>query len=218
MSAKSQQAVALKIYTTTPASNYATSYSPWKRYLPSLVLAFLTVLITTLIPFPSHAQQVDQNSIKRGLLEQSLEVVESTTENELKHNTGLLTSNAQHQQASKVASDLARRGELAQATQQIEEVLVQYAGASADATVQANLGTVRLYQGNFQQAIDAINASLGAGIESEYISTLYLHKSLALRALGRYAESQQAYLTHIDTQNERYALEHHNRETNTAAR
>ena len=76
--------------------------------------------------------------------------------------------------------------------------------APLDPWVQANLGSLLLREKNFEQALSAYNRALNTLIQAQEgngmrlpvrtnIATVYLNRSLVLRALGRYDEAHQDY-------------------------
>jgi tetratricopeptide (TPR) repeat protein len=62
-----------------------------------------------------------------------------------------------------------------------------------DVIVQGNLGSLLIAEGNFGGAVLAYNAALALASENITLAALYLNRSLALRALGRYDEAAKDY-------------------------
>lgn len=100
-----------------------------------------------------------------------------------------------------------RRGQLVEASQSLEQAIALIEGPNTrpefltpesqlmHASIYANAGTFNLYNGDYTGAIDAYtraqshSRSAGGGEQSE----LYLNRSLALRAIGRYDEAKTDY-------------------------
>ena len=74
-----------------------------------------------------------------------------------------------------------------------------------DSLVQANLGNLLMYEGDYQQAILAFNNALfepdvstfRTPVPATTQAALYLNRSLALRALGNYAEAEKDYALYL---------------------
>jgi tetratricopeptide (TPR) repeat protein len=87
---------------------------------------------------------------------------------------------------SALAIQFARKSQLPQSRVLLEEAI---ADSPQNLTVLVNLGSLNVYEGNFDAALAAYDRALAMRTDP-YI---YLNRSLALRALGRYAQAQNDY-------------------------
>ena len=100
---------------------------------------------------------------------------------------------------SALAIQFARKSQLPQSRVLLEEAI---ATSPQNLTVLVNLGSLNIYEGNFDAALVAYDRALAMHVDP-YI---YLNRSLALRALGKYAQAQNDYDNYVALTNSNLLL------------
>ena len=99
---------------------------------------------------------------------------------------------------SALAMGLLRQDQLIPARIEMDAAL---AITDLDPVIQANLGNLLIREGNYRGAIVAFNNALTATTDTPtgtlHSAVVYLNRSLALRALGRYDEASKDYAAYL---------------------